>query len=52
MPVPGIIFAGPFLLYELANCVLMLAAKDSVFIIFFISGLFSNYNFVKVSFFC
>ena len=34
MPVPGIISAGPCRLYELANCVLMLAAK-LVFIIFF-----------------
>ena len=33
MPVPGIISAGPLRLYELANCVLMLAAKDT-FIIF------------------
>ena len=39
MPVPGIISAGPSRLYESANCVLMLAAKDSIFIIFFISWL-------------
>jgi hypothetical protein len=35
MPEPASISAGPCRLYELANCVLMLCAKDIVFIIFF-----------------